>query len=115
MNDIANTANLIRTRVRQKTLASSAGASPSKTPAKMAAIKHAEPVAENQLKSNLAFSGSGFETTGAARVTARCNTGTSQPPLSNAGVVIRFKVVLIAGSPHNNTNTVSTTKGIQAR
>src|SRR6266404_771715 len=115
MNEIATTANLIRTRVRQKILASSAGLTPSNVPAKRAAMKQAEPVAESQLKSNFAFSGSGFETTGAARVTARCNTGTSHPPRSNAGVVFWLSAVLIDGSPHNNTKTVSTTKGIHAR
>src|SRR5713101_2326782 len=115
MNEIATTANLIRTKVRQKILASSAGATPSKVPVKIAAMKQAEPVAESQLKSNFAFSGSGFETTGAARVTAKCNIGTSHPPRSNAGVVFWLSAALIDGSPQNNTKTVSTTKGIHAR
>src|SRR4030095_2518586 len=112
MNEIASTANLIRTNVRQKILASSAGATPSNTPAKSAAIKQAEPVAESQLKSNFALSGSGFETTGAARGTARCRARTAHPPRSIAGVVNLLRAVLIAGSPHNKTKTVSTTKGI---
>src|SRR3989442_13525892 len=115
MNEIASTANLIRTSVRQKILASSTGATPRKIPAKIAAMKQAVPVAESQLKSNFAFSGSARETTGAARVTARCSTGTSHPPRSNAGVVIRLSVVLIDGNPHNSTKTASTTKGVHAR
>src|SRR6185369_9526640 len=107
--------NLIRKSVRPKVRSSSAGDSPSSSPEKIAARKHAEPVAASQLKSNFAFSGSGCETTGAARVTPRCNLGTSHPPRSNAGVVAWFKTVFIDGSPHNKTKTVSTAKGIHAR
>src|SRR6266513_2566605 len=54
MKEIASTANLIRTNVRQKILASCAGGTPRKIPAKIAAMKHAVPVAESQLKSNFA-------------------------------------------------------------
>jgi len=42
------------------------GRRPSKAPAISAARKHAVPVAVSQLKSNLAFSGVGFATTGDA-------------------------------------------------
>src|SRR5439155_3234356 len=79
------------------------------------AMKQAVPVAESQLKSNFVFNGSGFKTTGAERVTARCNTGTSHPPRSKAAVVIRLRAVLIEGSPQSKTKPASITKGIQAR
>src|SRR4029453_4075623 len=90
------------------------GLTRSNVPANNAAMKQADPVADSQLKSNFAFSGSGFETTGAARVTPRCRIGKSQPPRSNAGVVVLLIAVFIAGSPHNRTKMVRTANGIQA-
>src|ERR1051325_7684358 len=77
MNEIAMTASFMRLSVYQKIFASCTGPRPSTRPARMAATKHPVPVAESQLKSNRAASGVSFVTTGAARVTALCSSGTS--------------------------------------
>src|SRR5260370_21925245 len=63
------------------------GPSPRNNPDNTAARKQLVPTAVSQLKSNLAFSGVGFKTTGCARETALCRYGTSHPPSANAGVV----------------------------
>src|SRR3954453_21889989 len=73
-----------------------------------AARRMPDPVADSQTKSNLASSGVGFGTTGAVRMTARCNPGTSQ-----CGVSV-FSERLIGGNPQSNTNTVRNTHGIHA-
>jgi hypothetical protein len=67
MNEIAIIASRMRTSVRQKTLMSRTGPSPSNNPETMAAKKHPVPVADSQLKSYRAGSAVGLDTTGAAR------------------------------------------------
>src|SRR5438477_9534341 len=66
------------------------------------------PVAESQTRLNRASSGLGCGTTGAVRTTARCSPGTSHP-----GVVV-LSAFFTGGSPHANTNPVSSTHGTQA-
>src|SRR5580658_8270360 len=86
------------------------GRIPSTKPEIMAAKKQPVPVAVSQLKSYLAASGVGLETTGAARVTALCSTGTV-----HTGVVALFIGPLIAGKPQRITNTDRMANGNQAR
>src|SRR5438067_13228437 len=105
----------MRRRVLAKMRISWRGLTPRSAAEISAATKHADPVAESQLKSYLAGSGVGCATTGAARITARCSSGTSQPPRSKAGVVARLIAFLIDGTPHNSTQSESTVNGSQAR
>src|SRR5207249_3897071 len=56
-----------------------------------------------------AASGFSVVTTGAARLTALCSSGTFQ-----VGVVARFMAALIAGRPHRNTTSERIANGIQA-
>src|SRR2546422_330189 len=75
----------------------------------IAAMKHPVPVAESQLKSKRAASGVSLATTGAARDTALCSSGTAQ-----TGVVARLMAPLIAGRPHANTVSDRIANGIHA-
>src|SRR5881397_431959 len=100
MKEIAMTASFIRFRVDQKILASWAGPTPRRSTATIAAKKQPVAVAERQLNSYRATSGVSLATTGAARDTALCRSGTSQ-----TGVVARFIAPLTAGRPHTSTKT----------
>src|SRR6266542_2107665 len=111
---MAITANRIRYRVCRKTLKICLMFIFSRRPATSAAKKQPVPVADSQLKSYLAFSGVGFDTTGAARVTCLCKYGTSQPPFLKFGVVATFIAFLIDGSPQAMTNTDRIANGIHA-
>src|SRR6266851_9526537 len=125
MKEIAITASRMRTRVRQKVFASRLGLMPSSNPDRIAARKHPVPVAESQLKSYRAASGVGLATTGTARETALCRSGTSQPggpgrtfpsgsTTLKAGVVARFMASLILGKPQRRTKSDRIANGIQA-
>src|SRR5208282_1166329 len=114
MQAMATIANRNRFSVCPNTFNNLPGPTPSRIPEIIAARKHPVPVAVSQLKSNLAFSGVGLVTTGAARLTVRWRYGTSQPPLLKLGVVALFIAVLIEGRPQATTNTVSMTNGSQA-
>jgi hypothetical protein len=70
MKEIATIASRMRTSVRQKILTNLAGDNLSKMPATMAPRKQPVPVAESQLKSYLAASGVGLDTTGTALKTS---------------------------------------------
>src|SRR5207245_3849483 len=107
MKEIAITASLMRFSVYQKILASWTGPTPSTRPAMIAAMKHPVPVADSQLKSNRAASGVSFVTTGAARVTALCSSGTFQ-----IGVVALLMAPLTGGRPHTSTAYGRTGNGI---
>src|SRR6266702_1965344 len=109
MNEIAMTASFMRFSVDQKILASWTGPTPRARPAMIAAMKHPVPVAESQLKSKRAASGVSLATTGAARDTALCSSGTFQ-----TGVVARLMAPLIAGRPHANTVSDRIANGIHA-
>src|SRR5438876_11036162 len=75
----------------------------------IAAMKQPVPVADSQVKSKRAASGASLATTGAARDTALCSSGTVQ-----TGVVARLMAPLIAGTPHANKVTDKITNGIHA-
>src|SRR5580704_10500562 len=105
MHDMATIANRSRYSVRPKICAILLGFRPRRVPANNAARKQPVPTAVSQLKSNLAFSGTGLATTGNARETALCRYGTSQPPVLKAGVVAWPMAFLIDGSPHIKTNS----------
>src|SRR5437867_817545 len=109
MNEMAMTASFMRFSVDQKIFASWTGPTPRARPAMIAAMKHPVPVAESQLKSKRAASGVSLATTGAARETALCSSGTFQ-----TGVVARLMVPLIAGRPHPNTVSDRIANGIHA-
>src|SRR3989442_316748 len=109
MNEMAMTASFMRFSVYQKIFASWTGPTPRARPAMIAAMKHPVPVAESQLKSKRAASGVSLATTGAARDTALCSSGTAQ-----TGVVARLMALLIAGRPHANTVSDKIANGIHA-
>src|ERR1700748_112470 len=115
MQAMATIAKRMRCRVLPKIFNIAPGPRPKTVPASIADKKHALPVAVSQLKSNFAFSGAGFATTGCARRTALWRYGTFHPPLANAGVVALPIAVLIEGNPQHRTSTDKIAKGIHAR
>src|SRR5216683_1108646 len=114
MHVMATIANRKRTSVRPKIQRILADFRPRRNPASTAARKQLVPTAVSQLKSNFAFSGVVFATTGCARETALCRYGTSHPPLANAGVVALPIAVLMEGSPHSKTKSDRIANGIHA-
>src|SRR6266849_8903522 len=114
MHVMATIAKRKRISVRPKIQRILPGFSPRRSPDSTAARKQLVPTAVSQLKSNFAFSGVVFATTGCARETALCRYGTSHPPLANAGVVALPIVVLMDGNPHSKTKRERIANGIQA-
>src|SRR5713226_3764029 len=114
MHVMATIANRKRISVRAKIQRILRGFRPRRSPDSTAARKQLVPTAVSQLKSNFAFSGVVFVTTGCARETALCRYGTSHPPLANAGVVALPIAFLMVGSPHSKTKRDRIANGIHA-
>src|ERR1700735_2539782 len=115
MQAMAMTAKRILTSVAKKSCARRFGLRPRSRPEMTAAMKHAEPVAESQLRSNFAGSATILATTGGLRRTALWREGALQPPSWNAGVVTVLMASLIVGRPQRRTKMERMTKGIHAR
>src|SRR5215471_10332128 len=90
--EIANTAKRIRTSVRPKIFIKFARLTPRIKPPTIAARKQPVPVAESQMKGNLAPSGVGLGTTGLSREIIRCR-GVFQPPFGLPSAVTQAGVV----------------------
>src|SRR5215470_19564863 len=97
-----------------------AGLTPRIDPPTIAARKQPVPVADSQMKGNLAVSGVGLGTTGLSREILRCS-GVFQPPLglpsalTQAGVVWTFIQSLTGLYPHRKTKRERIRNGTQAR